>query len=72
MTATESYGERSRRGDDCCLYGSLNLQIESKTRKRDEVEDRALEKRDMEKRAAEEEQNSDWRERKGRIVDVVA
>ena len=40
MTATESYGESSRRGEICCLYGSLNLQIESKTRKRDEVEEK--------------------------------
>ena len=40
--------------------------------KKHELEDIALEKRDLEKRETEEAQNSDWRERKGRIVDVVA
>ncbi len=33
MIAAESSWERSRRGDICCLCCSLNLQIESKTRK---------------------------------------
>ena len=33
MIAAESSWERSRRGDICCLCRSLNLQIESKTRK---------------------------------------
>ena len=33
MIAAESFRERGRRGDICCLSRALDLQIESKTRK---------------------------------------